>query len=78
MFDEGKRDIKYFCVLGAAAELSKSVKQEITKMYDYETLSEIFPPDQKEAHAIGKTLTETSKRCPPEPRITPSTGATSV
>jgi hypothetical protein len=78
MFDEGKRDIKYSCVLGAAADLSKSLKQEITKMYDYETLSEIFCDLTARTHVTGKTLTETSMRCPPEPRMTPSTGATSV
>ena len=50
---------------------------KIAKIYDYETLSDLETQGKK-PHATGNTLTETSMRCPPEPTITPSTGATSV
>jgi hypothetical protein len=40
--------------------------------------SKTFGGKPQAAHATGNTLTDTSMRCPPEPTITPSTGATSV
>ena len=63
---------------GSTAGLKTNAKYEIAKMYDYETLSDTFMAGPQEPYAIGNTLTETSMRWPPEPRITPSTGATSV
>ena len=80
MLDEGKRDIKCLYVLQSASLIQqerqspiwKSLKYMITKHF------QILRPGLQEPHAIGNTLTETSMRCPPEPTITPSTGATSV
>ena len=84
MFSEGKRGIKYLYVPhrrnqhAGCNKLDSSENIQIAEIYDYEILSEYSASKPQAAHATGSTLTDTSMRCPPEPRITPSTGATSV
>ena len=80
MLDEGKRGIKCLYLLPSVpldqqqrqSRICKSLKYMITKHF------QILERGPYEPHTIGNTLTETSMCCPPEPTITPSTGATSV